>query len=336
MLYRFIIRPILFLFDPEIAHNLTFLILKYISWFLPSADAYNCNGTHPISIKNLNSANRLGLAAGLDKNGDYINELGKMGFGFIEVGTVTPRAQDGNPRPRLFRLKKNHAIINRMGFNNKGVDRLVDNLKRRKWQGVVGVNIGKNFDTPLEVASEDYLMCLKKVYSCADYIVINISSPNTKDLRQLQNSDPLRDLLSSVKLESEKLKLIANRDVPILVKIAPDLSEEEIKEICKIVIDIGIAGIVATNTTLDRSHLIEEAHIDEKGGLSGEPLFNRSLAVVRLVRESLGDDAIVVGVGGVSSAVKMKKMLDAGADLVQIYSGLIYKGPSIVKDLCTG
>ena len=276
--------------------------------------------------------NRVGLAAGLDKNGEYIDALGSLGFGFIEIGTVTPRPQPGNPTPRLFRIEKAQGIINRMGFNNEGVDYLIKQVKRKQYHGVLGINIGKNFDTPVEQAASDYLIGMQKVYPYADYITINISSPNTPGLRTLQYGEELKELLSQLKEEQRKLTHQYNQYTPILVKVAPDLVESEIEGIAKVLLELKIDGLIATNTTLSREGIEGLSHADEQGGLSGKPLTDASTEVIAQFFTHLQGNIPIIGVGGIASAADALDKIKAGADLVQLYSGLVYEGVSLITD----
>jgi len=276
--------------------------------------------------------NPVGLAAGLDKNGEYIDALGALGFGFIEVGTVTPRPQPGNPRPRLFRLPAARAVINRMGFNNQGVDRVVDNVRRARWHGVLGVNIGKNFDTPLERALDDYLTCLGKVYSVATYVTINISSPNTRGLRDLQGSAELDGLLSGLTAERARLADRFGRYVPLALKIAPDLEDDSVHAVADMLVEHRMDAVVATNTTIAREAVRHLPHGEEAGGLSGAPVFEASNRVITRLRAALGAGMPIIGVGGVMSGADAAAKIAAGADLVQLYTGFIYRGPSLVSE----
>ena len=277
--------------------------------------------------------NPLGLAAGLDKNGEYIDALAALGFGFIEVGTVTPRPQPGNPKPRMFRLPKANAIINRMGFNNFGVDALIENVKRAKYRGILGINIGKNFDTPIEKAASDYLIGLRKVYNHASYVAINISSPNTKNLRQLQGGDELDALLEQLKAEQENLARLHGKYVPLAVKIAPDLDEEQIRQIATLLMRHCIDGVIATNTTLSREGVANLPHGNEAGGLSGAPVREKSTAVIRELSAALNGALPIIGVGGILSGKDAVEKIQVGAALVQIYSGMIYRGPDLVGEV---
>lgn len=328
MLYP-LIRPLLFSLPPETAHHLTLGGLKLCYKLFPER-MYHA----PKNVMGLPFLNPLGLAAGLDKNGEYIDALASLGFGFIEIGTITPRPQPGNPKPRLFRLPQTQALINRMGFNNLGVDYLVENVRKSKFDGILGINIGKNFDTPLERAIEDYSICLSKVYPYASYIVVNISSPNTPGLRQLQYGDMLVALFSALKKQQTGLAVDHEKYVPLVVKIAPDLEPEEISNIAQIVMQEKVDGIIATNTTIAREGLQESwPHVNEVGGLSGKPLFHKSLAVVQALNHELKGEVPMIGCGGIMSAQDAHAMFDAGASLIQVYTGLIYHGPGLVKEL---
>ncbi len=276
----------------------------------------------------------VGLAAGLDKNGAVIDGMAKMGFGFIEVGTVTPRPQPGNPKPRLFRVPEAQGVINRFGFNNLGVDNLISNVKASRYQGILGINIGKNFDTPLERAVEDYLICMQKVYAYASYITVNISSPNTKNLRDLQSADALSSLLSSLKAEQSKLAQQHGKYVPLALKIAPDLTVEQVHEIAGLLMQHHIDAVIATNTTLSREAVKGLPHAEETGGLSGAPVRDVSTFVIRQLSEVLQGKVPIIGVGGILSGPDAAEKIAAGASLVQLYSGLIYRGPKLVHEVC--
>ncbi len=329
-LYNFI-KPILFKLEPELAHYFSLYSLKFIHLLGLTKFLFKKQNSKPVSLMGLDFSNRIGLAAGMDKNAEFIEELGSMGFGFIEVGTVTPRPQKGNTKPRLFRLVKQRSIINRMGFNNKGIDFLVKKVAGSFYPGVIGVNIGKNFDTKNEKAVDDYLECFKKAYLVADYIVVNVSSPNTKDLRKLQSEKELRKILEALVKEKEELISQCGRSVPFLIKISPDLDTTSIKEVIELVNNLSIDGIVATNTTISRKEIPE--YQETKGGLSGSLLTRRSLETIREVKSQLREEKVLIGVGGVSSQEDAVAMLEAGADLIQIYSSLIYSGPKIVTEL---
>jgi dihydroorotate dehydrogenase len=274
----------------------------------------------------------VGLAAGLDKNGECIEAWARLGFGFIEVGTVTPRPQPGNPKPRMFRLPQHLAIINRLGFNNKGVDYLLARVAETDYKGILGINIGKNFDTSIENAASDYLICLRKVHAAASYITVNISSPNTKNLRDLQDEERLNDLLRQIQAEREVLAQAQGVRKPLLVKIAPDVSEVQIEHIARAAREFGIDGLIATNTTVTRPQLEGEILAQQQGGLSGAPLRELADATLKRLRSAVGPDFTLVGVGGITSGADAEAKRQAGADLVQIYTGFIYQGPSLVRD----
>jgi len=287
----------------------------------------------PIEVMGITFPNCVGLAAGLDKDGEAIDAFHKMGFGHIEVGTVTPKPQPGNPKPRMFRVKEEEAIINRMGFNNKGVDNLVENLKARRSNILVGVNIGKNKDTPLDEGKNDYLVCMEKVYPHAAYITVNISSPNTPGLRSLQYGELLNELLSELKVKQSVLTEDHGRYVPLALKIAPDLSEKEIDSIAVSLLENKFDAVIATNTTLDRQGIRGLQHAEENGGLSGCPLFNSSTAVIAKLHSKLQKRIPIIGVGGINNAHDAQMKFEAGADLVQIYTGFIYQGPVLIKQI---
>ncbi len=328
-------RPLLFAMDPETAHNLT------LPW-LKRAAALGLTGLiakpqpDPRKVMGITFPNPVGLAAGLDKDGAYIDGLAAMGFGSIEIGTVTPRAQPGNPKPRMFRLPAANAIINRMGFNNGGVDAFVSNVQASRFyqdrQGVLGLNIGKNADTPIERAAEDYLHCLNKVYPYASYVTVNISSPNTKNLRQLQGASELDALLSQLKDAQNRLADQHKRYVPVTLKIAPDIDSEQVKTIAEALLRHKIDGVIATNTTITRDAVKGMEHGEEAGGLSGAPVFELSNRVIRALKAELGDALPIIGVGGIFSGEDARAKIAAGASLVQLYSGLIYRGPALVRE----
>ena len=323
-----IVKKILFLMEAERSHNLTIKIL-YVCLITPLAKwlrRHKCHG-EPFVFQGLVFPNRVGLAAGLDKNGDAINALLGLGFGFVEVGTVTPKPQEGNPLPRMFRLPASQAFINRMGFNNKGVDYLVERLKERTVPGVVGVNIGKNKTTPLDEAVDDYLFCQRVVYPFADYITINISSPNTPGLRDLQNGHYLENLLAHLVESQRQLQQLHQKKVPLWVKIAPDLSAEALESMLEILGSSGIDGLIVSNTTVARPTSLRGAHRDESGGLSGEPLMESSTNILQTCYQKLGTKLPIVGVGGIMNGDDVAKKLAAGAELVQVYTGFIYHGP---------
>lgn len=330
-----IVRPALFKLDPERAHELTFQQLRFMNG-TPLELFYRQNlPSRPVTCMGLNFKNALGLAAGLDKNAECIDAFAAMGFGFVEVGTVTPRAQAGNDKPRMFRLVEAGGIINRMGFNNLGVDHLVENVKKARFNGVLGINIGKNKDTPVEQGKDDYLICMEKVYAHAGYIAINISSPNTPGLRSLQYGEALDDLLSSIKQKQKELEQRHLKYVPLAVKIAPDLSEEELIQVADSLIRHQIDGVIASNTTLDRSLVSGLKHAEEAGGLSGRPVQSRSTAVIQRLSQELQGRLPIIGVGGIDSLTAAREKIAAGATLVQIYSGFIYQGPGLIKDIVT-
>jgi|TARA_B100000073_G_scaffold97032_1_gene77116 dihydroorotate dehydrogenase len=285
----------------------------------------------PVTVAGMTFDNPVGLAAGLDKNGDCIDAFASMGFGFVEIGTVTPRPQPGNPKPRLFRIPEKHAIINRMGFNNKGVDHLVEQVKKAQFKGPIGINIGKNKDTEEANALDDYLICLNKVYPYASYVTINISSPNTPGLRNLQYGEALDKLLVGLKAAQETLTQTHGKYVPLFIKIAPDLSDVEIDSIAASLINSKMDGVIATNTTLSRDAVAGLQHAEEMGGLSGSVMTDMSLEVTRKLNKALDRAIPIIGVGGIDSPEAAQARLDAGASLVQVYSAFIYQGPSLVK-----
>ncbi len=323
-----IVRPLLFRLDAETAHRIT---LRGLATFTRRGAAVPVAHHRP-QVMGLTFPNPVGLAAGLDKNGEYIDALATLGFGFIEIGTVTPRPQPGNPRPRLFRIEPAGAIINRMGFNNDGVARVLANVRRARYGGVLGINIGKNFDTPIERAADDYLFCLRRVYPYAGYVTVNISSPNTRDLRQLQDATRLDRLLDLLKAEQHDLAQQHDRYVPLAIKIAPDLDTAQIAVIARLLIEHKIDGVIATNTTVMRSGVTGLPHGNETGGLSGAPLRNAATAVVRQLGEALGGQVPIIGVGGIASGKDAAEKITAGASLVQLYTGLVYRGPKLVRE----
>jgi dihydroorotate dehydrogenase len=317
---------------PEQAHYFALELIAAAKKFhlLPIVN----KNTSPVKIANIIFPNPIGLAAGLDKNADFVEPLSQLGFGFIEVGTVTPKPQTGNPLPRLFRLPKDNAIINRMGFNNNGLDHLVAQLKKLQNKDIIiGANFGKNRDTPLDNAIEDYLQCLKALYSLASYLVVNISSPNTPGLRDLQNEAFLKQLLMALTEQAKKEQDKLGKKTPLFVKIAPDLTEEEIKNIAQQLTDFQIDGVIATNTTIQRPDFLKEKYQEENGGLSGKPLKDLSTRVIKILRQELGPTFPIIGVGGIFSPADAAEKIAAGANLVQIYSGLIYEGPQLVSRL---
>lgn len=326
-------KSLLFQLDAEHAHDLTLKSLKFaektgaLSWY-PKAPV--CASRE---VMDLSFPNAVGLAAGLDKNGAVIDGFSQLGFGFIEIGTVTPRPQPGNARPRLFRVAEAQGIINRFGFNNLGVDNLVENVKAANYRGILGINIGKNFDTPNEKAVDDYLTCMQKVYAHASYITVNISSPNTKNLRDLQAAEALSGLLGALKLEQTKLSDKHSQYVPIALKIAPDLTHAQVIEIADLLIQHKIDGVIATNTTLSRDAVKGMQHAEEAGGLSGAPVRNQSTIVIQQLSKQLQGALPIIGVGGILSGADAVEKIAAGASLVQVYSGLIYKGPKLIHEI---
>ncbi|WP_031520160.1 quinone-dependent dihydroorotate dehydrogenase [Siccibacter colletis] len=334
MYYPFV-RKALFQLDPERAHEMTFSQLRRVTGTPLEFLVRQKVPAKPVTCMGLNFKNPLGLAAGLDKNGECIDAFAAMGFGSIEIGTVTPRPQPGNDKPRIFRLVAAEGLINRMGFNNLGVDNLVENVKKAHFDGVLGINIGKNKDTPVEQGKDDYLLCMDKVYAYAGYIAINISSPNTPGLRTLQYGDALDDLLMAIKNKQQALAEKHHKYVPVAVKIAPDLSEEELIQVADSLVRHNIEGVIATNTTLDRSLVEGMNYASETGGLSGRPLQLKSTEIIRRLAGELAGRLPIIGVGGIDSVMAAREKMAAGASLVQIYSGFIYKGPPLVKEIVT-
>ena len=332
MLYS-LARPLLFGMDAEAAHRLALASLRLMERGGLASLLADTGPARPVELMGLKFPNALGLAAGLDKNGEYIDALAALGFGFVEIGTVTPRAQPGNPKPRLFRLPEAEALINRMGFNNHGVDRLIANVLRARYRGVLGVNIGKNFDTPIERAADDYELCLAKVYAHASYVAVNVSSPNTKDLRQLQGAHELAALAGKLKTEQKRLADVHGRYVPLVLKIAPDLEDTAIEAIARCLLKHKIDGVIATNTTVSRAGVSGLRHAAQAGGLSGAPLRETSTAVIRKLSRLLDGALPIIGVGGVMSATDARAKLAAGASLVQIYTGFIYRGPQLIGEI---
>ena len=330
-----LLRPLLFSMDPESAHNFTLRALDRLHklGLLPASTPLL---GRTVSLAGLSFKNPIGLAAGLDKNAAHLDALGAFGFGFIEVGTVTPRPQPGNPLPRMFRLPDHQAIINRLGFNNLGLRAFISNVERSRWakekRGVLGLNIGKNANTPIERAEDDYIACLEGVYPWADYITVNISSPNTKNLRDLQQDTALDRLLERLKNSQRQLILRFEKTVPLFLKIAPDLDDTQIEQIARQVRHQGFDGVIATNTTLNRTAVAQDPNAHEAGGLSGGPLREQANHVVATLRKSLGPEFPIIGVGGVLNGSDAQSKLAAGADLVQLYTGLIYRGPPLVAE----
>ncbi len=328
-------RPFLFGLDPETAHDLTLGALARIQHTPLICAVAQTRVDDPVTVAGLKFPNRIGLAAGLDKNGRCIDGLGAMGFGFIEVGTVTPKAQSGNPKPRMFRLPEASALINRLGFNNEGLDSFLHNVKQAKFRqkgGILGLNIGKNATTPIERAADDYLACLDGVYPHADYVTVNISSPNTKNLRELQSDAALDALLGAIQTRRSELAKQHGKQVPIFVKIAPDLDETQVQVIARTLQNNGMDGVIATNTTIARDQVAHLPHGTETGGLSGAPVQQASNRVIAQLRAALGAKVPIIGVGGVMSGEDAVAKRQAGADLVQIYTGFIYKGPGLVTE----
>ncbi len=328
-------RPFLFGLDPEQAHDLTLDTLARIQHTPLMCAIRQTRIDDPVTVAGLRFPNRIGLAAGLDKNGRCIDGFGALGFGFVEVGTVTPLAQPGNPKPRMWRLTEANALINRLGFNNGGLAAFIDNVQRAKFRqegGILGLNIGKNAVTPIERAVDDYLTCLDGVYPHADYVTVNISSPNTQNLRALQSDEALDALLGALSARHVALTQRHGRKVPMFVKIAPDLVENQIRVIATTLKNHGISGVIATNTTISREAVKGLSHANEAGGLSGAPVFEASNAVIRQLRAELGAGYPIIGVGGVMSGADAVAKRAAGADLVQIYTGFIYKGPELVTE----
>lgn len=324
-----LLKPFIFLQDAETAHESALELLNTFRYLVPSTQVQK-----PVSVMGLNFPNPVGLAAGLDKDADYLPGLERIGFGFIEVGTVTPKAQPGNPKPRLFRVKEHHSIINRMGFNNKGVPHLLDNIRQLESRNyILGINIGKNLSTPVDKALDDYTLALKQVYTAADYITINISSPNTPGLRNLQSEKALDDLLSGLVECRKALQDKHQVYKPIALKIAPDLDERAIGPIAELLVKRGIDALIATNTTLQRSQIANHPLAHEAGGLSGEALTDLSRQILHAFSQTLQGEIPIISAGGISSALEAQRRLDLGASLVQIYSALIYQGPGLVKKI---
>ena len=335
MLYP-LIRSALFQFDAEKIHEHTIHTLKKVSGTPFEALITQRLDNKPVESMGMTFPNPVGLAAGLDKNGECIDAFAAMGFGFIEIGTVTPRAQAGNDKPRLFRLEQAEGIINRMGFNNQGVDQLVENVKASRYQGILGINIGKNKDTPVEQGSDDYLFCMEKVYAHASYITVNISSPNTPGLRSLQYGEALDELLAAIKIKQNDLHQRHLKYVPVVVKIAPDLSLEELVQVADSLVRHNIDGVIATNTTLDRSLVTGLPYANEAGGLSGRPVQLKSTEIIRQLHNELQGALPIIGVGGIDSLMAAKEKYAAGATLLQVYSGFIYHGPKLIKNIVMG
>ena len=328
-----LLRPVLFALAPECAHELT---LKLLNLSYRSGLSKLIAPRPPeksFTLMGLDFKNPVGLAAGLDKNGDYIDALAALGFGFIEIGTVTPRPQPGNPKPRLFRLPAHRALINRMGFNNKGIDHLLEQVRHRRSRSPLGINIGKNFDTPIERAADDYLIGLRRAYPLADYITLNISSPNTRNLRQLQQGVELTKLITALKEEQIKLQSRHGKYTPLALKIAPDLTAEELSRIAGLLLQFEIDGVIATNTTVDRDRIAGHPLAGETGGLSGAPVKDKATAVVKALAGELNGKIPIIAAGGIMSADDAREKFAAGASLIQLYSGLIYQGPRLLVDI---
>ncbi|OGA20077.1 MAG: dihydroorotate dehydrogenase (quinone) [Betaproteobacteria bacterium RIFCSPLOWO2_12_FULL_63_13] len=335
MLYR-AMRPLLFGLDPERAHRLSLASLDTLHRLGLARLALGAAPSLPVHAMGLDFPNPVGLAPGLDKNGEYVDALAALGFGFIEIGAVTPRPQPGHAKPRLFRLPQAEAIINRMGFNNAGVDRVIENVRRSRYRGILGINIGKNADTPADHAADDYLVCLRKVYPVASFVTANVSSPNTPNLRSLQGKDELDALLRAMMRERNDLVQTHGRSVPLAVKIAPDLDDEAIEYIAELLLAHRVDAVIATNTTTSREGVANLPHGREQGGLSGAPLRAKSTEVVAKLQRALKGRLPIIGVGGIASAADAREKLDAGATLVQLYTALIYRGPELVGDIVRG
>ncbi|MGV8842409.1 MAG: quinone-dependent dihydroorotate dehydrogenase [Pseudomonas sp.] len=325
-------RALLFKLSPETSHELSIDLIGAggrlgINGLLNKAPA-SC----PVRVMGLDFANPVGLAAGLDKNGDAIDGFAQLGFGFIEIGTVTPRPQPGNSKPRLFRLEHAEALVNRMGFNNLGVDHLLSRVQAAKFKGVLGINIGKNFDTPVERAVDDYLLCLDKVYAHASYVTVNISSPNTPGLRSLQFGDSLKQLLEALRQRQEDLAQQHGKRVPLAIKIAPDMTDEETVQVARALLEAGMDGVIASNTTLSREGVEGQPFAEQAGGLSGAPLRDKSTHIVKVLAAELAGRLPIIAVGGITEGHHAAEKIAAGASLVQLYSGFIYKGPQLIRD----
>lgn len=325
-------RKLLFKLSPETSHELSIDLIGAGGRLGLNALLSKAPASLPVTVMGLHFPNPVGLAAGLDKNGDAIDGFSQLGFGFVEIGTVTPRPQPGNPKPRLFRLPEAEAVINRMGFNNLGVDHLLQRVGAARFKGVLGINIGKNFDTPVERAVDDYLACLDKVYAHASYVTVNVSSPNTPGLRSLQFGDPLKELLEALRQRQEDLAQVHGRRVPLAIKIAPDMSDEEIALVAAALVEAGMDAVIATNTTLGREGVEGLSHGDEAGGLSGAPVRDKSTHTVRVLAGELGGRLPIIAVGGITEGRHAAEKIVAGASLVQIYSGFIYKGPALIRE----
>jgi len=335
MLYR-ALRPLLFALDPERAHGLSLKSLDVLARLGIASLAATSAPRVPVRVMGLDFPNPVGLAAGLDKDGKHIDGLGALGFGFLEIGAVTPRPQPGNPPPRLFRLPEAEALINRLGFNNDGVDALTENIRRSRYRGILGINVGKNFDTPNERAADDYLACLRKVYPHATFVTANVSSPNTTDLRALQGPDNFDHLIAALATERDALAKRYGNRVPLAVKIAPDMNDAGIEMIADRVAARGIDAVIATNTTVSREGVGHLRASREPGGLSGAPLKALATAVVAKLRRALPASVAIIGVGGIANEADAREKLDAGANLVQLYTALVYRGPGLVGEIVRG
>jgi len=327
-----LLSPLLFGLDAEAAHGIALRGLRHATRFGLGGMIASIPDALPTTAFGITFPNPVGLAAGLDKNGAYIDALSAIGFGFIEIGTTTPRPQAGNPKPRMFRLLEHEAVINRLGFNNDGVDALVANVERVRFNGVLGINIGKNKDTPNERAVDDYLHCLERVYPLADYVTVNISSPNTQGLRDLQEEDTLRRFVGVLRERQEQLASQHGKRIPMLVKIAPDLDQAALDGIAAVMLAARVDGLICSNTTIDRDAVDGHKHAKESGGLSGRPLMKKSTAVLKAMHDRFGDDVPLIGVGGIATGDDAAVKMRAGASLVQCYTGLVYQGPSLVRD----
>ncbi|MFT5782116.1 MAG: dihydroorotate dehydrogenase [Pseudomonas sp.] len=325
-------RKLLFNLAPETSHELSIDLIGAAGRLGLNGLLTKAPASLPVRVMGLDFANPVGLAAGLDKNGDAIDGFAQLGFGFVEIGTVTPRPQPGNPKPRLFRLPAAEAIINRMGFNNMGVEHLLARVQAARFPGVLGINIGKNFDTPVERAVDDYLLCLDKVYAHASYVTVNVSSPNTPGLRSLQFGDSLKQLLQALRQRQEELVARHGKYVPLAIKIAPDMSDEETIEVANALVNAEMDAVIATNTTLSRSGVEGLAFADEAGGLSGAPVREQSTHIVKVLAAELAGRLPIIAVGGITEGRHAAEKITAGASLVQIYSGFIYKGPALIRE----
>lgn len=325
-----LIKKLLFQLDPELSHKIALNMLKYGDYLRINRWLFPHQHATPVSSMGLTFPHRIGLAAGMDKDGDYIDALASLGFGFIEIGTVTPQPQEGNPKPRLFRLVKEEAIINRMGFNNKGADYVVSRLEKMRYRGILGINIGKNRDTPIEHALDDYIIGFKKFWRYASYITVNISSPNTAQLRELQQPDSLEKLLSALKQEQQSVLQTEHKYVPLVVKISPDLTTTEVQQIANVLLALKIDGVIATNTSVSRQGVENSLYAKEAGGLSGRPLNSLNTRVITELHKHLGDRIPIIAAGGIMDAASAQEKLTAGASLLQIYSGFIFSGPQLI------